>query len=128
MVQPHAAEVDTAGETAIVFFGGEESHVLRKRPVLKPDEEAPIRDDAIGAAEAMFRDDLVSSGTATDDEREVAAAVLRYLNQRFGSYPLYARVDLVPESSGRPMLMELEAVEPTSTWARRPDRHGGWRR
>ena len=120
MVQPYAAEVDTAGETAVVFFGGVESHVLRKRPVLEPDEEAPTRDDAIGTAEAMFRDDLVTSGTATGEERRLAAAVLSYLKQRFGSTPLYARVDLVPDSHGRPMLMELEAVEPNFYLATAP--------
>ena len=112
MVQPYAAGIEAAGETAIVFLGGRESHVLRKRPVLGPDEEAPTRNDAIGAAEVMFADDLVTAGTATGEERELADAVLAHVTQRFDAAPLYARVDLAPGPDGQPTLMELEAVEP----------------
>lgn len=112
MVQPYAAGVETAGETAIVFLGGRESHVLRKRAVLRPDEEAPIREEAIVAAEVMFSDDLVGPGQATGAEREVARAVSEHVAGRFGATPLYARVDLAPGPDGEPTLMELEAVEP----------------
>ncbi|MBA2240303.1 MAG: hypothetical protein H0W09_03515, partial [Solirubrobacterales bacterium] len=53
MVQPYLRSVDRLGETAIVHIGGIESHVLRKRGVLRPDEVAPVVEDALGAAAAM---------------------------------------------------------------------------
>ncbi len=45
MVQPYLPAVEEHGETAIVFIGGEISHVLRKGAVLGADEEAPIREE-----------------------------------------------------------------------------------
>lgn len=113
IVQPYMPSVDERGETAIVFFAGRESHVLRKRAVLRRDEEAPVRDDGgIEAAEAMFDERLVTAGAAEEDERAAAVWILDWVRQRFGSAPLYARVDLVRDGDGRPLLLELEAVEP----------------
>jgi hypothetical protein len=112
MVQPYLSSVDTAGETAVVCLDGEPSHVLRKRAVLRPDEVAPVREGDIGAAEAMYEDDLVVASTATDAELGFAADVLAWVTARFGAPPLYARVDMVAGDDGTPVLMELEAVEP----------------
>lgn len=112
MVQPYLASVDTLGETAVVCLDGEPSHVLRKRAVLRPDEVAPVRDGDIGAAEAMYEDDLVVASTATDAELAFAADVVGWVADRFGAPPLYARVDMVVGDDGNPVLMELEAVEP----------------
>jgi glutathione synthase/RimK-type ligase-like ATP-grasp enzyme len=49
MVQRYLPGVEAHGETAIVLFGGAPSHVLRKRAVLRPDEEAPVRNDGPGS-------------------------------------------------------------------------------
>jgi len=112
MVQPFLDSVDSTGETAVVLIDGEVSHVLRKRAVLRPDEVAPIRDDALGAAEAMYDPELVLPGSAEPDELELAAAVVDAVRRRFGSTPLYARVDMLRAGAGAPVLLELEAVEP----------------
>ena len=112
MVQPYLDAVDREGETALVFIAGELAHVLAKRAVLAPDEVAPIRDDALGAAEAMYDPTLVTIGDSTDDERELGRRVVAYLAKRFGEAPLIARVDTVRDASGAPVLLELEAVEP----------------
>jgi hypothetical protein len=112
MVQPYLGAVDDRGETALVFFAGELSHVLRKRAVLRPDEEAPLRDDAIGSAEVMWRDDLVRAGEAGEDEITVAEGVLGSLLERFGHPPLYLRVDLLNDPGRGPVVLETEAVEP----------------
>jgi glutathione synthase/RimK-type ligase-like ATP-grasp enzyme len=112
MVQPYLEAVDRHGETALVFIAGEPAHVLAKRAVLAPDEVAPVRDDAIGAAEVMYDPTLVTLGEADDDEREVAAAIVDHLGDRFGQPPLIARVDLVRDGGGSPVLLELEAIEP----------------
>ena len=53
---------------------GQFSHALRKHAVLRPGEVAPIRDDALQAAEAMYDPELVIAGSATDAEVETAAS------------------------------------------------------
>ena len=112
MVQPYQASVDSTGETAIVCLDGEPSHVLRKAAVLRPDEVAPVRDDAVGAAEVMYDPELVVAGEATEAEFELAREVVDHVSGRFDYVPLYARVDMVAGPEGSPVLMELEAVEP----------------
>jgi hypothetical protein len=112
MVQPYYSSVDSDGEVAIVFIDGEPSHALLKRAVLRPDEVAPIRDDAIGAAEAMYDPTLVLAGSATDVQLRFARAVMAEVARRFGGPPLYARVDQVRAADGSPVLLELEAIEP----------------
>ena len=112
MVQPYLASVDAVGETAIVCLDGEPSHVLRKRAVLRPDEVAPLRDDALRAAEVMYDPELVLAGEASDAEFELARQVIAHVVERFEYVPLYARVDMVAAPDGSPVLMELEAIEP----------------
>lgn len=113
IVQPYAGSVDTAGETAVVFVGGEVSHALRKGQVLRPDEVAPVREGGLGAAEVMYDPDLVRAAEAAADELALASRVVSHLRDRFDGEPLYARVDMVRDSIGRPMVMELEAIEPS---------------
>ena len=112
MVQPYLPAVEQCGETAIVFTAGRISHVLRKGAVLGPDEEAPIHKDELGVAEAMWDPDLVAAGDATPAERELAERVVAEMTCRFGAPPLYARVDMLDDGEGSPLLLELEAVEP----------------
>jgi hypothetical protein len=112
MVQPYLASVDERGETALVYLGGELSHVLRKRAVLRPDEEAPLSDHPLEPAAVMWEEDLVVAGSATDAEVAAADSVLGFVAERFGAPPLYARVDLLAADDGRPLLSELELIEP----------------
>lgn len=112
MVQPYEGSVDAAGETAVVFIGGEASHALRKGPVLRPDEVAPVREGDLGAAEVMYDPDLVVGTSAEADEVALAGRVVDHLRQRFAATPLYARVDMVRGADGSPIVLELEAVEP----------------
>jgi hypothetical protein len=111
LVQPYLPGVDEQGETAIVYLGGEVSHVLRKRPILRAAGLAPLGDDPEGPAAVMLDDDLVLAGEATDAELALAAEVHERITERF-DIPLYARVDLVPGPGGQPVLIELEALDP----------------
>jgi hypothetical protein len=121
MVQPYLRDVDAAGETAVVFVDGSESHVLRKGAVLRPDEEAPVREeDGLGAAMVMWDEELVGPGEASAAERALAQAVVDSLERRFGAAPLYARVDMLRDRDGAPCLIELEAVEPSLYLATAP--------
>ncbi|HEX3803166.1 MAG TPA: hypothetical protein VHV75_10020 [Solirubrobacteraceae bacterium] len=111
LIQPYLRGVDTQGETAVVFFGGDVSHVLRKRPVLRTAGIAPRAEVAHAPAAAMLEPDLVSTGQASATELELATAAHAEITRRFGT-PLYARVDIVPGADGAPVLIELELIEP----------------
>lgn len=100
LVQPYLAQVDSAGETALVFFDGEFSHAIRKAPMLRPGQ---------AATNAVSTPGSVQPRTPGADELAVATQVLRALP--FGPLP-YARVDLLPSDSG-PQLLELELAEPS---------------
>lgn len=119
IVQGYLEDVDRGGETALVFIAGELSHVLRKRAVLRAEGEAPLSADPWGPAAVMLEDDLVVAGTADEARREFAATVMAEVGERFG-VPLYARVDTALDADGRPVLMELEAIEPNLYLATAP--------
>ncbi|MCB9553617.1 MAG: hypothetical protein R3F65_15525 [bacterium] len=99
LVQPFVDAVRTTGERAIVTFGGKPSHAVRKSPRFASDPariEGPV---PIAA-----------------DEYAVMGAVLGALD----AVPLYARVDLARGEDGRPMLMELELIEPALFFDKEP--------
>lgn len=111
LVQPYLSAVELRGETSVVFIGGEISHFLTKRPVLRGEGTAPIADGPLGVAAAMLEDDLVVAGTADAEQIGVAEAAHAELSARFG-VPLYERVDLVDDDDGKPVVLELEVIEP----------------
>lgn len=119
LVQPYLSAVDVQGETSLVYFGGTLSHVLRKRAVLAPDEVAPPAPDGHGEAAVMHEEDLVVAGEADASERALGRQVMADVANRFG-VPLYARVDLVSDGGGEPLLLELEVAEPALYLARAP--------
>ena len=107
MVQPYLHEVDTAGETALLFFGGELSHTVRKGPLLTP---------AMAPVSGAYLLEQMSIREASAAEVEVAESVLDALATLAPAARadlLYARVDLVPGPDGSPVLLELELAEPS---------------
>jgi len=110
LVQPCVESVAARGETALVFLGGELSHVLHKRAVLEADEIAPTLGEH-GPALAMLAEDLVGPGECSGSQLALARSLLADVAGRFGPL-LYARVDLVEGPGGEPLLIELEAIEP----------------
>ncbi|MBS1882367.1 MAG: hypothetical protein JSS97_05360 [Actinobacteria bacterium] len=119
IVQSYLEDVDRGGETALVFIAGRLSHVLHKRAVLRGEGEAPLGDGPLRPAAVMLEDDLVVAGQADPERRDFAAAVMSAVTARFGT-PLYARVDTALDADGRPVLMELEAIEPNLHLATSP--------
>lgn len=107
IVQPYLASVDERGETALMFFGGEFSHAIRKGPILRPGAEPT---DELYAAEE------VEPREPTPEEMRVATDVLAAV----GPALPYARVDLVQDAGGRPLLLELELTEPSLFFAQCP--------
>jgi len=107
MVQPYLTSVDERGETALLYFGGEFSHAIRKGPLLRPAE---------GPTEGFFAPETIEPRTPSAAEREVADRVLAWAGARFGT-PLYARVDLILGAAGDPVVLEVELTEPSLFFA-----------
>lgn len=110
MVQRYMNQVDTLGETALIFVNGQFSHSVRKGPLL----EGPYR--AEESAGTLYRGEVMTARTATDEEREVAERVVEALPTLIPSvtHPLlYTRVDLIPDDNGNPVVLELELTEPS---------------
>ena len=101
LLQPYLASVDAAGETALMYFGGQFSHAIRKGPLLQVDE---------GPTRALFAAEHISPRVPGADELALASATLKAL----GGEPLaYARVDLIRAADGSPRVLELELTEPS---------------
>jgi glutathione synthase/RimK-type ligase-like ATP-grasp enzyme len=99
LVQPYVASVDHYGERSLVWIDGALSHAIRKTPRFSGDVER---------VDGPF--------PIADDERAVAEAAL----QGYAPWLLYARVDMARDDAGRPMVMELELVEPSLFFAKQP--------
>lgn len=100
LIQPYLNEVDSKGETALIFFNGIFSHAIRKGPLLQLDE---------GPTSQLFAPEAITTREPSSEELEVAHQVLKAMP--FKSLA-YARVDLLPSGDG-PMLLELELTEPS---------------
>lgn len=96
MVQP-LQPVATLGETSLVFIDGDYSHAVNKRP-------------ARGAV--TTQSELGGSWQRIEPEPETVALGAWVLDI-LGRELLYARVDLLPDDSGTPQLVELEVTEPS---------------
>ena len=112
MIQPYIDEIDEAGETAVLFFGGRFAYALRKRAFL-PEVGVPDTKPGTKIAAAMFDPDLVTLSEATEAEIDLGLKTIAWMANRFGRMPLYARIDMVTTSSGEPVLMEVEVTEPS---------------
>ena len=108
LVQPYLAEVDSAGETALVFIDGEFSHAIRKGRMLAEGDSHQVD------GEALFVAENISARQPSADEQRVARRILDSLTAQFGlDRPLlYARIDLLPSPDG-PVLVEAELTEPS---------------
>ena len=100
MVQPYLAAVDSHGETALLYLGGRYSHAVRKAPML---------DGPATALAGLYRPETITPREPSAAELAVAE---RVLSQAPGPL-LYARVDLIPDADGAPLLVELELAEPS---------------
>jgi hypothetical protein len=109
MLQPYLPSVDARGETALLYLGGSFSHAIRKGPILRPGAAPLAREDVVAG---LFAAEDISPRAPTEAEREAGGAVAAYLERRLGA-PLYARVDLVHDAAGTPLVLEVELTEPS---------------
>jgi glutathione synthase/RimK-type ligase-like ATP-grasp enzyme len=110
MLQPYLRSVDTAGETALIYFEGQFSHAIGKGALLRPDQPATQTPHASGH---------ISPRQAEPAERKLAEDVLSAANDllQLGQPLAYARVDLIRDDTGAPRLLELELTEPSLFFA-----------
>ncbi len=103
MVQPYLPAVDTYGETALMYFRGEYSHSIRKGPMLQgPD---------LGV-KGLFKEEHITPRQPTEAEFAVAALALAAIPGGTDRL-LYARVDLIADEAGHPVVVEVELTEPS---------------
>jgi hypothetical protein len=107
LVQPYLDGVDEAGETALVYFAGSFSHAVRKGAMLSADTAHEI-----SATTGLFIEENITARAPSDAELAVGGQVIAYLQDRFRTTPLYARIDLLPGPGG-PVVVEVELVEPS---------------
>ncbi|WP_433057940.1 ATP-grasp domain-containing protein [Dactylosporangium sp. CS-033363] len=102
MIQPYLDAVDTAGETALLYFDGVFSHAIRKGAILTgPYEEGGL----------LYQNENISARVPSAAERALGARVLEALPVPAGTL-LYTRVDLLPSPDG-PVVIEVELTEPS---------------
>lgn len=104
LVQPYVATIDAMGETGLVYLNGEFSHAFHK---------AAIFSNAAQDHNGVFVKEKISSHRATAGERQLGERVCQFVAHRFGSAPLYARIDMVATANGESQLMEVELTEPS---------------
>ena len=108
LLQPYLGSVDSEGETALIYFGGEASHAIRKGPLLQLDA---------GLVAGLFAPEDIRAREPGADERALAAAA--YAAIPFAA-PLYARIDMIRDDRGLPVILELEMTEPSVFFAHAP--------
>jgi hypothetical protein len=101
LLQPYLRRVDENGETALIFVDGVFSHAIRKGPLLKRQE---------GSTTELFAKERITPRVPDAAELDIAARALRAVPFEM---PLYARVDLIRDQAGAPVVLELELVEPS---------------
>lgn len=109
MIQPYFDSVDTVGETGMIFINGTFSHAIRKGQML--------RQGGVGdMVDGLYVKEDITAIEPTAEQLQLAREVLAAI-PIVGEPPLYARVDVISDSEGRPLLLELELTEPSLFFA-----------
>lgn len=112
VVQPYDPRIE-AGETALVFLGGEQSHAFIKGPMLPPQGSEPTLDES-----GMYAAESLAPADPDFEVWDVGHAALDAAASHLGiakAELLYARVDVIGGGPD-PVLLELELIEPALGW------------
>lgn len=102
MVQPYQPAVDTEGEVGLIFLGGEFSHAMHKDPMIRPD---------VGPLANLMDNQIVTPASASPAQLALGRQAVAAADHLLGP-TTYARVDTVHGDDGRPLLLELELLDP----------------
>lgn len=97
LLQPYLPAIEAEGETSLLYFGGRLSHVVNKRPV---------------AGEFRIQEQYGGQYRLLGDVPAGAVALAQQVLAAIDLPLLYARIDTVPDTDGRWLLMEAELIEP----------------
>lgn len=114
MVQPYQNQVDVAGETGLIFVGGEFSHAVRKNAMLSRGHRP---------TQGLYQEEIMRATEATEPQLALAHRALEAAREVLGDAAadmLYARIDMLPGDDGEPVLLELEFTEPSLFLAKSP--------
>jgi hypothetical protein len=106
MIQPYLSAVDTYGETSLLYFADPAtgglgfSHAIRKGPMLTGPDRGVV---------GLYKEETITPRRPSHAELAVGEAVIAAAPEGL----LYARVDLIPDQEGNPLLIELELTEPS---------------
>jgi hypothetical protein len=103
MVQPYLPSVDTNGETALVFIGGRFSHAVSKKALLRLGE---------GVVPRLWEREVIALTTPTQPQTFLAQAALGSVCRRFGTDPVYCRIDILGGVEDAPVILEVELIDP----------------
>lgn len=113
MIQPYFDSVDTIGETGMIFINGTFSHAIRKGQMLRKGGVGDMVD-------GLYVKEDIAAIEPTAEQLQLAREVLSAIPV-VGEPPLYARVDVISDAQGKPLLLELELTEPSLFFAHDPD-------
>lgn len=97
LIQPYLPTIESEGETSLLYFGGRLSHVVNKRPV---------------HGDFRVQEEFGGLYTLLASPPAGAAALAEQVLDAVDEPLLYARIDMVPDTDGRWLLMEAELIEP----------------
>ena len=97
MIQPYLPSIETEGETSLLIFGGQLSHVVNKRPV-----NGDFR------IQVQYGGQYVSLPQPPEGAWDLAQQTLAAIDEDL----LYARIDMARGPDGGWLLMEAELIEP----------------
>lgn len=101
LLQPFMADIQRTGEDTLMVLGGTYTHAVRK---VAQTGDFRVQDDFGGTVEAL---------NPTDEQVRLALGAM----QASGFDLVYGRVDMVADEQGKPLVMELEIIEP-ELWLR----------
>jgi len=102
LVQPYITDIDSLGETGLVYIAGKYSHAIYKQANFG---------DVQQVHNGLYVEGVVRGRTATEAERDCGDKTMAFITSKFRAAPLYARVDMVSSAAG-PLIMEVELLEP----------------
>jgi glutathione synthase/RimK-type ligase-like ATP-grasp enzyme len=97
MIQPYLPSIETEGETSLLIFGGELSHIVNKRPV-----NGDFR------IQVQYGGQYVALPEPPEGAWDLAQQTLAAIDEDL----LYARIDMARGPNGGWLLMEAELIEP----------------
>jgi len=104
MLQPYLELIEERGETALIYLGGEFSHAVTKGAMLA--EERGLE------AGGLYKSETIAPAQPSPEQLALGGRALAAIPGGTDQL-LYARVDLIPDANGEPVVIEVELTEPS---------------